>query len=156
MWIASTVQNVIVQLLITFMVDYPTMTANSYDLVASLAAATGFNWLIIWLRISATVVCAGGVITAFVGTLGLSERLAKDKCLPPILLRKSKLLGTSHWIIIAFWALTSILVAATNGDITSLAAMFTAAFLSVLLVVAVGNLTFKYRRRKLLHSVALL
>eukprot|EP00727_Mastigamoeba_balamuthi_P000301 m51a1_g10268 hypothetical protein (760) ;mRNA; r:32373-35977 len=152
MWLMSTVQNVVVQFLITALVPYDTMKDMQYDLVAALANATDRHWLVVWLRVNAGIVCCGGVITAFVGTLGLGERLCSDKVLPPILDAKNRLFGTSHWLTAAFWALTSILFAVTKGDLTSMSGMFTAAFLTVLTIVACGNLTLKYKRPKLPRS----
>ncbi|KAH3723110.1 amino acid permease [Pelomyxa schiedti] len=149
MWAMSTVQNVLVMFLITALVDYSDMKTMQYDLVAALTKATNQNWLTTWLRVNATIVCIGGVITGFVGCIRLGERLVQDRVLPGILMQKNRLFHTSHWVICAFWLLTSILFAVTGGNISSLAGMFTASFLTVLFVVACGNLLFKYKRRSI-------
>eukprot|EP00727_Mastigamoeba_balamuthi_P009465 m51a1_g5140 hypothetical protein (691) ;mRNA; f:19959-22322 len=152
MWVMSTVQNILVQFLITALVSYDTMKDMQYDLVAALANATERHWLVIWLRVNAGIVCCGGVITAFVGTIGLAERLCSDKVLPSFLNTKNKLFGTAHWLPAAFWALTSALFAITEGNLTSMSGMFTASFLTVLTIVACGNLTLKYKRPHLPRS----
>ena len=54
-----------------------------------------------------------------------------------------------HWIIICFLALTSSLYAVTRGSTTALSGVYTVAFLSVLIVVGIGNLLLKYTRGKL-------
>ena len=39
-------------------------------------------------------VLAGGVLTAYVGVVGLIKQLASDRCLPSVLLRTNKFAGT--------------------------------------------------------------
>lgn len=42
----------------------------------------------LWVSLDAFIVLSGAVLTAYVGISGLIARMAKDRCLPQIMLRK--------------------------------------------------------------------
>jgi amino acid transporter len=59
-------------------------------------------------------VLAGAVLTAYVGVVGLMQRLALDRVLPEVFMATNKWRGTAHWVIIGFFVLTSTLFLILN------------------------------------------
>lgn len=49
----------------------------------------------LWVSLDAFVVLSGAVLTAYVGITGLMARMAKDRCLPQIMLAKVRFEPTS-------------------------------------------------------------
>ncbi|RKP28064.1 amino acid permease-domain-containing protein, partial [Syncephalis pseudoplumigaleata] len=127
--------------------------ANSSNALSVLAGTAGGSWLRWWITIDAVVVLCAGVLTAFVGVSGLIVRMTADRLLPQVLLRRNRLTGSPHWIILAFLVVCCSLYAISGGDVTSLSGVFAVAFLGVMCTFAFGNLLLKYRRDRLPRPV---
>jgi len=137
---------------------------NSPDsLLANMASAAGGKWLTMWVSIDAVLVLSGAVLTAYVGVTGLGKRLALDRILPQVLLSENKLRKTPHWIIISFFVLCSALflaIAHTKNPkdelisaVNTLSGVYTAAFLLVMSMFALGNMMLKYKRSQLPREI---
>jgi amino acid transporter len=50
----------------------------------------GFPWLELLVSIDAALVLSGGVLTSYVGVVGLVRRMALDRCLPNFLLQTNR------------------------------------------------------------------
>ena len=126
---------------------------NQANILAILGKHAGGEWLRIWVAIDAVMVLAGGVLTAFVGVVGLIKQLSADRCLPHFLLQENSLTHTNHWIILGFFLLCSILYLMTNGDIIVVSGVFAVAFLMVLILFATANMFLKYHRPRLPRGI---
>jgi amino acid transporter len=100
------------------------------------------------VAVDALLVLSGAVLTAYVGVGGLIQRMALDGCLPSILTRKNAK-GSFPVTVLTFLFLCSTIIFITNGQLLSLAGVYTIAFLGVMTLFAFGNLILK-RERKLL------
>ena len=107
------------------------------------------RWLKLVVISDAMLVLIGAVITAFVGYTGLVHRMAVDRCLPQVLLKVNTLRHTRHWVILSFWAMTSLLVLVTWGQLETVAGVYTVCFLSVMWSFSIGNMLLKLRRASL-------
>jgi hypothetical protein len=105
------------------------------------------------VSVDAVLVLSGAVLTSFVGVTGLVRRMALDRILPQFLLQENKWRGTNHWILLGFFALCVSILLITQGEISSLAAVYTLAFLSVMALFAVGNMLLKVKRARLPRAV---
>ena len=65
------------------------------------------------------------------------------------LLRENSLRRTNHYIIIGFFLICSSLYLIVRGDVSTLAGVYTIAFLSVMALFAIGNMLLKVRRSRL-------
>lgn len=152
-WVVLACQNVPLAFLLTATVPVATIIQDENSALDALAkaaqAVAGGSWLSIWVSVDAAIVLSGGVLTSFVGILGLVERLSRDRCLPQFLLSKNRCFGTMHWIVLCFLILTASLFTITGGDVTSLSGMYTVAFLSVMFIIGLGNLILKHKRGRL-------
>ncbi|CAN0118008.1 unnamed protein product [Scytosiphon promiscuus] len=106
-----------------------------------------------WVSLDAFVVLSGAVLTAYVGISGLLARMAKDRCLPQFILRKNKWRGTHHYIIFGFFLLATSQVLILEGDITTLAGVYTFSFLGVMTLFSVGTILLKFKRPSLPREV---
>eukprot|EP01116_Phalansterium_solitarium_P009215 TRINITY_DN2327_c0_g1_i1.p1 TRINITY_DN2327_c0_g1~~TRINITY_DN2327_c0_g1_i1.p1 ORF type:complete len:427 (+),score=134.33 TRINITY_DN2327_c0_g1_i1:3-1283(+) len=128
---------------------------------AALAAAGGIaggTWLKSLVSADACMVLAGGVLTSYVGVVGLMRRMSLDRLLPQYFLYTNKWRGTNHWIIITFFVICSsmfVILFTMYGDaaLNSLSGVYTIAFLSVMTLFALGDFIMKYKRRRLPRDV---
>ncbi len=104
-----------------------------------------FSYLI---SIDAVMVLSGAVLTSFVGVNGLVRRMTLDRCLPQSLM-KTNSRGTTHRILIAFFALCVSVHFITKGNIAQLAGVYTISFLTVMALFAAGNILLKVKRARL-------
>ena len=124
------------------------------DLLAAMGSAVvDSNWLNIYISADAFLVLSGAVLTSFVGVTGLIRRMSYDRCLPMFFSRTNRWTGTNHFIIIGFYAVTSLLHYIVQGRLDSLAGVYTMSFLSVMSLFAVGNMIMKYKRGTLKRTV---
>jgi len=96
----------------------------------------------------AFLVLAGAVLTSFIGASGLMYRMTLDHCLPSsILLPKlrSRNANVSR-IVIAFSLLCLSILLITQGNLLSLAGVYTISFLGVMTLFAIGNLVLRMTR----------
>ena len=153
MWLAAGFFNPLVALVAQGVLPMADMYANSSNLLAALALKAGGPSLRAFLCIDGTLVLAGSVLTAYVGITGLVRRLALDRVLPPLLLTRNAWRGTNHYIILAFFVLTSslyLLLAAVSDDanaaMNNLAGVYGISFLSVMSAFALAAMALKWKR----------
>eukprot|EP00760_Papus_ankaliazontas_P018558 PhM_4_TR17540/c0_g1_i1/m.99297 len=96
----------------------------------------------------ATLVLAAGVLTAYVGIVGLVRRLALDRCVPSFLLQTNKWRDTNHYIILAFFLITTSLRLMVD-DMVTLGGVYGISFLSVMSLFTISNIMLKYKRARL-------
>jgi len=106
------------------------------------------------IAFDALVVLCGGVLTSYIGVIGLVERLALDRCLPHWLTVKNRFTHTSHFAILGFFGLTASLYAIVQGSLASLGGVFAVSFLSVMCMFAMGNLALKFKRPRLPRPIS--
>ncbi len=117
-------------------------------LLADTAYAVGGSIFKTILALDAFAVLSGAVLTSFVGVSGLMQRMAADACLPNFFSKQNKNGSFSRIIIFFFFLCTSILLV-TNGELLSLAGMYTISFLGVMSLFAFGNMILHETRTEL-------
>ncbi|CEL98924.1 unnamed protein product [Vitrella brassicaformis CCMP3155] len=128
--------------------DTPHKKAYTYA-VAMLADRLGGPWLRLVIAFDAMLVLSGSVLTSYVGVTGLIDRMACDGCLPEWFLEVNPWRGTAHWSILFFFAVCSSMCLVCNGEIDSLAAIYSIAFLLVMCLFAGAGLYLKISRPNL-------
>ena len=124
------------------------------DLLAQMGSATtDSNWLNYLISIDALLVLSGAVLTSFVGVTGLIRRMSYDRCLPMFFSQTNRWRQTNHFIIVGFFVVTSLLHFIVQGNLESLAGVYTMSFLSVMSLFAVGNMILKYKRGTLRRTI---
>lgn len=154
MWVTVTFFNPIIGVLAIFLVPLTKIVSSTDGVLADLAESANLGeWLSIVVRIDAFLVLSGSVITSYVGVIGLARRMSLDRCLPQFLLATNKWRETNHWIILIFFAVCSSLYWAVGGNTTTLAGVYTIAFLGVMSLFAMGNMLLKYKRSTLPRDI---
>ncbi|MBD0822732.1 APC family permease [Aestuariibaculum marinum] len=148
MWVIVTVFNPLLAFLALSIIPLATITTNEDTLLSFMGHLTGGNWLLYLVSIDAALVLSGAVLTSYVGVGGLVERMALDRILPKVLLKKNKR-GSSYLIFIAFFLLSTSILLITEGDLESLAGIYTIAFLCVMILFSFGNMLLKVNRKNL-------
>ncbi|KAJ0402509.1 hypothetical protein ATCC90586_002679 [Pythium insidiosum] len=146
MWALSSAFNMAITALALAVVPLADVEGNQEVLLAHMGFVAAGRWLEIVVIVDAFLVLSGAVLTAYVGINGLVQRLAIDRVLPRVLLRKNAWRDTTHFIILAYFLVASSLVLALNGRTSALAGVFAFAFLGVLASFAVGCLLLKIHR----------
>lgn len=123
--------------------------ASAKDFLLAEAAqtigGTIFKYVIV---VDAFLVLSGAVLTAYVGVSGLVSRMSADNCLPLFFAKQNKR-GSFPRIAIGFFLLCTSILLVTQGELLSLAGVYTIAFLSVMTLFALGNLILKETRTEL-------
>lgn len=140
--------NPLIALIVLGVSPISTIVGAKDFLLADEALIMGGHVFQYFIVIDAFLVLAGAVLTSFVGVSGLVYRMASDACLPEWLTKQNKK-GSYPLIIIAFFILCTSILLITNGDLLSLAGVYTIAFLSVMSLFALGNLILKQTRTEL-------
>jgi len=153
MWIAVSFFNPLLSFLSLALMPLADIQKHSTNLLAEMAFIAGGQWLKTWVVVDAVVVLSGAVLTAYVGVTGLVRRMAMDRCLPEFLLHTNSWRGTNHWIIIGFCGIASSLFLMLNGDVETLSGVYNLAFLSVMLLFALGTILLKWKRPHLPRDV---
>lgn len=148
MWIIVTVFNPLLAFLALAIIPLSTINANEETLLSFMGDLAGGNWLLYLVSIDAALVLSGAVLTSYVGVGGLVERMALDRILPNVLLKKNKR-GSSYLIFIIFFLLSTSILLITHGDLESLAGVYTIAFLGVMILFGIGNMLLKINRKSL-------
>jgi amino acid transporter len=126
---------------------------NKSVVLAKLAGTTMGDAFETWVSIDAFLVLSGAVLTSYVGVVGLSKRLAGDRCLPNFLLAANKWRNTNHWLIISFFLICTSMYLLLDGEVESLSAVYTVSFLCVMGMFAVGDMLLKYKRDQMPRDV---
>jgi amino acid transporter len=153
MWIAVSIFNPLMSLLSLGLLPLADIQEVPPDLLARMGEIAMGRELGLLVSLDAVLVLSGAVLTSFVGVTGLVRRMALDRVLPQFLLRENKTRGTNHWILIGFFVLCVSILLITRGEISSLAGVYTLAFLSVMALFAIGNMLLKVKRARLPRAV---
>ena len=153
MWIVVSIFNPLMSFLSLGLLPLSYIREVPPDLLAQMGEVAMGRVLGLLVSIDAVLVLSGAVLTSFVGVTGLARRMALDRVLPPFLLRENKWRGTNHWILIGFFGLCVSILLITQAEISSLAGVYTLAFLSVMALFAVGNMLLKVKRARLPRAV---
>ncbi len=148
MWIVVSVFNPLIAFLALALIPMQLVDSNQEALLSFLGKTSGGNWLSFLVSVDAALVLSGAVLTSFVGVGGLMERMALDRILPRILLKKNKS-NSSYLIFILFFVLCTSILLVTGGDLAELAGVYTIAFLTVMALFGLGNLLLKINRKRL-------
>ncbi len=148
MWAAVSFFNPSMALLALALVPVAAVAHNQEALLSHMGLIAGGKWLSVLVSVDAALVLSGAVLTSYVGVTGLVKRMALDRCLPQFLLRTNRM-GTTHWIIIAFFLLAVSVLLWTQGNLGELAGVYTISFLAVMALFGVGNILLKIRRASL-------
>ncbi len=117
-------------------------------LLADAANALGGSIFKTIVALDAVAVLSGAVLTSFVGVSGLMQRMAADACLPNYFSKQNKN-GSFGRIIVFFFLLCVSILLMTQGDLLSLAGMYTISFLGVMTLFALGNIILNETRTEL-------
>ncbi len=153
MWIAVSIFNPLMSLLSLGLLPLADIQDVPPDLLARMGEVAMGRELGLLVSLDAVLVLSGAVLTSFVGVTGLVRRMALDRVLPQFLLRENRTRGTNHWILVGFFVLCVSILVITRGEISSLAGVYTLAFLSVMALFAIGNMLLKVKRAKLPRAV---
>ncbi len=148
MLIGAVIFSPLIALIVLNVMPIPAITAAKGFLLSEAALALGGTWFKTVVVIDAFLVLSGAVLAAYVGVSGLLNRMSGDDCLPQFL-RKKNSRGAYPRIVMAFFVLCSSILLVTNGDLLSLAGVYTISFLGVMSMFAVGNLILKEYRPEL-------
>jgi amino acid transporter len=148
MWVVVTIFNPLIAFLALAIIPLDTVTENQDYLLSLMGDVSGGGWLSFVVGIDAVLVLSGAVLTSFVGIGGLMQRMALDRILPEIMLRKNKR-DSPYIIYIIFFLLCVSILFVTSGDLAKLAGVYTIAFLAVMVLFGIGNLLLKINRRRL-------
>jgi hypothetical protein len=143
--------NPLIALLALGLLPLATISEVPRDLLAQMGTLSFGRSLGWWVSLDAVLVLSGAVLTSYVGVTGLVRRMALDRCLPQTLLAENPWRKTNHWIILAFFALSTSILFVTHGEISTLAGV-TLSFLSVMALYAIGNMLLKRKRGRLPRS----
>jgi amino acid transporter len=149
MWVAVTVFNPLICLLVLGVLPLEAVQGHSEDLLAVSGGRMAGGWFQGAVSLDAALVLSGAVLTAYVGTIGLVKRLTLDRCLPQPLLKENRWRRTNHRIILAFFLLCASILWITGGHIETLAGVYTISFLGVMALFAIGNILLKIKRSEL-------
>ncbi|MCW8984140.1 MAG: APC family permease, partial [Thermoanaerobaculales bacterium] len=148
MWRAVSFFNPSMALLALALVPIAAVPHNQEALLSHMGLIAGGKWLSILVSVDAALVLSGAVLTSYVGVTGLVKRMTLDRCLPQFLLKTNRM-GTTHWIIIAFFLLAVSVLLLTHGNLGALAGVYTISFLAVMALFGVGNILLKVKRARL-------
>lgn len=148
MWAVVSFFNPVIAFLVICIIPLATVGEHKESLLAFIGETAAGKWLAILVSIDAVLVLSGAVLTSFVGTTGLAERITLDRILPNYFLKKNNR-GINYRIVVAFFVLCISVLFATEGDLVALAGVYTFSFLAVMALFGIGNLLLKYERKKL-------
>ena len=148
MWGIVSFFNPVIALLLIAIIPFVELGEHKESLLAYMGHTTGGEWLSWLISIDAVLVLCGAVLTSFVGVSGLLKRMTLDRILPNYFLKENKN-GSCYRIIVTFLVLCISVLVATNGDLESLAGVYTFSFLAVMALFGIGNLLLKFKRKKL-------
>lgn len=153
MWLAVTFFNPVLAFLSLGLCTPTELNTHQNDLLAFMGGRAIGHWFRTFTAVDATIVLAGSVLTSYVGVTGLMRRMSMDRCLPQLFLQTNKWRGTNHWIIFTFFAISSSLFLVLRGNLQTLSGVYTMAFLSVMMLFAIGCILLKQKRADLKRDV---
>jgi amino acid transporter len=153
MWVAVAIFNPLICLLSLGLLPLSQIQSLPPDLLSQMGQISIGPTFAKIISIDAVLVLSGAVLTSYVGVTGLVRRMSLDRCLPQFLLQTNQLRKTNHWIILGFFGLCSSILFVTMGNISTLAGVYTLAFLCVMALFAIGNMLLKKKRARLPRAV---
>lgn len=86
-----------------------------------MSRVVGGSGMEVFVCIDGVVVLSGAVLTAYVGVVGLVNRLSMDRIFPEVFMWTNSCRGTKHWAILGFFALCASLflilaAGSSNGE----------------------------------------
>ncbi|MGV8880366.1 MAG: APC family permease [Sphingobacteriaceae bacterium] len=148
MWYIVSFFNPMIAILALSIIPIVAIDEHRESLLSFIGQTAGGNWLSYLISIDAVLVLSGAVLTSYVGVSGLAERIALDRILPNFVLKKNSR-GVNYRIIVGFFLLCVSILLVTEGDLLSLAGVYTFSFLAVMALFGVGNLLLKVKRNRL-------
>lgn len=152
-WLVSMLLNPALSIVCMGVLDMNSMESHHRDVLAKVAYDSGGKYFGLWVSADASIVLAGSVLTAYVGMTGLVRRLTLDRCLPQFLLAENRFRRTNHLIPLTFFALSTLMFVLLNGDVKSLANVYSLSFLMVMTLVICGTIILKYKRQFIRRQV---
>jgi len=152
-WLISMLLNPALSIVCMGVLDMNSMESHHRDVLAKVAYDSGGKYFGLWVSADASIVLAGSVLTAYVGMTGLVRRLTLDRCLPQFLLAENRFRRTNHLIPLTFFVLCTLMFVLLNGDVKSLANVYSLAFLLVMTLVICGTIILKYKRQFIRRAV---
>ena len=152
MWVVVSFFNPVIALLAVAVVPLATVGDHQETLLSYLGQQTGGPWLATVISIDAVTVLSGAVLTSFVGVSGLIKRMALDRIWPQFFLKENRR-GANYLILAIFFGLCVSILVITQGELETLAGVYTISFLSVMAFFAIGNFLLKVKRAKLPRPV---
>ncbi len=149
MWLAVFFFNPVLCLLSLGTLPVGEVASHTETLLSEVGGRTTGRWFATWIGIDAFLVLSGAVLTSYVGVTGLVRRMTLDRCLPQVLLTENKARRTPHFIILGFFALCVSILLITQGEVSTLAGVYTISFLGVMMLFAVGNRLLAIKRNRL-------
>ncbi|MGE3756523.1 MAG: amino acid permease, partial [Pseudobdellovibrionaceae bacterium] len=149
MWLAVTILNPLICFIALGLFHQSEVPQFQNAFLAQMGLKSWGPWLHTLVSLDAILVLSGAVLTSFVGVVGLSRRMALDRCLPQFLLQENRWRKTNHWIIFLFWALCCAVLFYTHGHVSLLAGVYALSFLCVMALFAIGNMLLKHFRGSL-------
>jgi amino acid transporter len=149
MWVAVFFFNPLICLLGLGMLPVGQYGNYENTLLSEMAQRATGPWLGNWISIDAMLVLSGAVLTSYVGVTGLVRRMTLDRCLPQFLLIENGLRKTPHFIIFGFFMVCCSILFITEGDVETLAGVYTISFLGVMMLFAIGNRLLAIKRARL-------
>jgi len=144
MWYAVSILNITFILECVFATKLEDLVEHDRDnALAYLARMSAGRWLEVWVSLDAFMILAAAVLTAYVGVGGLATRMGGDRCLPQIFQRDDRI------TTVLFMCVCISMVLVLEGDSTKLAACYSFAFLTVMLLFAVSLVALQTQRPKL-------
>jgi len=148
MWGVVSFFNPVIALLALAVLPMTEISHHQESLLSFMGEKAGGSWLGHLIVIDAILVLSGAVLTSYVGVTGLAERITLDRILPNYFLAKNRR-GVNYRIVVGFFLLCVSILLVTQGDLTSLAGVYTFSFLLVMALFGIGNLLLKVKREKL-------
>lgn len=154
MLIGVVIFNPLIALVVLNTMTMPAIQAATDFVLAESAFKIGgiaLQWLIV---ADAFLVLSGAVLASFVGATGLLYRMTLDHCLPSSVLlpRLKRRNQNAQRLIILFAALCLSILIMTQGQLLSLAGVYTISFLGVMTAFAFSNLILRRNRQDLKRS----
>ncbi|MBX3723466.1 MAG: APC family permease [Turneriella sp.] len=148
MWVLVTIFNPLIALLVLSLIPIGQVGDHKEALLAYLGQKSGGPWLGYLISVDAVLVLSGAVLTSFVGVGGLVERISLDRIMPQFFLARNNR-GSAYRIYLGFFILCVSILLITQGDIETLAGVYTISFLLVMALFGIGNILLKVRRERL-------
>ncbi|KAF0695407.1 Aste57867_13756 [Aphanomyces stellatus] len=153
LWALSSVYNVVLCVLGLGVCSIQDIVDHQNAVLAQMALQAGGTWMQWWIGVDAFVVLSGGVLTSYVGIVGLFRRLASDRVLPEFFATQNAWRGTNHWIPTFFFVVATSLVLILDADATTLGGVYTYSFLSLMFLFGSACILLKLKRNAIPRAI---